>query len=121
MKSNKRSGFTLIGFIFMLIIGLFFAYVAMKLIPMYLEYHALVTTLNTLAAEPESSKLSPWRIRERIVRSLWVSYASDNIGREHIRIIRKKGVQVRVAYEVRNSMIGNIDVVGSFDKTVTLR
>ena len=121
MKINRRSGFTLIGFIFALIIGLFFAYGAMRIIPMYLEYHAVVQALNNIAAEPESSKLSPWRIRERIIRSLYVSYASDNVRKEHIRITRSRGVQVRVVYEVRKPLMGNLDIVGSFDKSVTLR
>jgi hypothetical protein len=121
MKSNKRSGFTLLGFIFALIIGLFFAYIAMRLIPMYLEYHALNQAMNNIAAAPEGSKLSPGRIRERIIRSLYVSYATDNIKKEHIRITRDRGVKVQVVYEVRKPMMGNIDVVGSFEKTVKLR
>jgi len=121
MKSNKRSGFTLIGFIFALIIGLFFAYVAMRLIPMYLEYHALTQAMNNIAAMPAGSQLTPGQIRERIIRSLYVSYSTNNIGKEHIRITKNKGVQVRVTYEVRKPMMGNIDVVGTFDNTVQLR
>jgi hypothetical protein len=55
------------------------------------------------------------------MRSLYVSYASDNIERNDIQIKRQDGVQVRVAYEVRRPMVANIDVVVSFDRTVTLR
>ncbi len=121
MKSNRRNGFTLLGFIFALIVTLFFVYIAMRLVPMYLEYHAVSQALNTIAAEPESSKLTPWRIRERIMRSLYVSYADNNVTKEHIRITKNKGVQVRVAYEVRKPMLGNIDIIGSFDKSVTLK
>jgi hypothetical protein len=54
--------------------------------------------------------------------SLWASYASNNIKNEHIRISKKSdGVNVRVAYEVREDFLGNIDLVGSFDRTVVLR
>ena len=121
MKSNKRRGFTLIGFIFALIIGLFFVYIGMRLVPMYLEYQAVVSALNVLAKEPDSSKLSPYRIKERIVRSLYVSYATDNVTKNHIHITKKNGVHVRVTYEVRKPFMGNIDVVGSFNKSVKLR
>jgi hypothetical protein len=121
MKRTNPRGFTLIGFLFALVITLFFAYCGMRVIPMYLEYHAVVQALNTLASEPESSKLPPYKIRQRIISSLYISYAGDNVTRDHIRITKSKGVQVRVAYEVRKPMLGNIDIIGSFDKSVTLR
>lgn len=51
MKSTQR-GMTLIGFIFILIIAGFFAYMAMKLVPAYAEYMGVVKTVKETAAEP---------------------------------------------------------------------
>ena len=31
------------------------------------------------------------------------------------------GVNVRVAYEIRKPFLGNIDIIGSFDKSVVLK
>jgi hypothetical protein len=54
--------------------------------------------------------------------SLWASYASQNIKEKDMRISKKDGaVVVRVAYEVRKEFLGNIDIIGSFDRTVELR
>jgi hypothetical protein len=54
--------------------------------------------------------------------SLWASYASNNIKDKHVRISKTgEGVRVRVAYEVRKPFLGNIDIIGSFDKSVLLR
>ncbi len=41
MNIHKQRGLTLIGFLFVLVLGLFFAYTGMKIIPSYLEYNAL--------------------------------------------------------------------------------
>jgi hypothetical protein len=65
--------------------------------------------------------MDPSRIRNNIMNSLWVSYASDSIKRENIRISRSDGVRVRVVYEVRKTWIGNLDLIAHFDKTVTLK
>ena len=61
-------------------------------------------------------------IKRSIQNSLWASYASNNIKPEHIRISKKSGgVNVRVAYEIRKPFLGNIDIIGSFDKSVVLK
>jgi len=121
MNIRKHSGLTLLGFLIVLSLSLFFAYTGMKTIPSYLEYNALLNALKTLQNDPEAADLAPSKIRDRIQRSLWVSYASNNIRDEHIRISRDDGVQIRVAYEVRKTWIGNIDLMLHFDKTVKLR
>ena len=122
MKIRNHSGLTLIGFLIVLVITLFFAYAAMRVVPMYLEYHALGNALELLQKDPASSSLPPSKIKQKIQMSLWASYASNNIKDEHVRISKKSdGVNVRVVYEVRKPFLGNIDIIGHFDKSVVLR
>lgn len=122
MKIRNQNGLTLLGFLIVLVIGLFFAYATMRVLPMYLEYHALVNAMNGLVSDPQSKTLPPDKIRRKITTSLWASYASNNIKREHMRISKKtNGVNVTVKYEIRESFLGNIDIIGSFENTVVLR
>ena len=122
MKIRRESGLTLLGFLIVLAVTLFFAYAGMRVIPMYLEYYALRNALELLQDDPASSTLSPAKIKQKIQMSLWASYASDNIKDEHVRISKTSdGVRVRVAYEVRKPFLGNIDIIGKFDRSVTLR
>lgn len=122
MKIRNHSGLTLIGFLIVLVVTLFFAYAAMRVVPMYLEYHALGNALELLQKDPTSSSLPPSKIKQKIQMSLWASYSSDNIKDEHVRISKKSdGVNVRVVYEVRKPFLGNIDIIGHFDKSVVLR
>ena len=122
MKIRKQNGLTLIGFLITLSIGLFFAYAAMRLTPMYLEYYSLIGALEKLENDPSSKAMAPRQIKQSIQDSLWVSYSDDNIEAKHIRISKKSGgVVVRVAYEVRKPFLGNVDIIGSFDRSVVLR
>lgn len=122
MNIRRNSGLTLIGFLIVLSVTLFFAYAAMRLVPMYLEYHALGNALELLQKDPGSSNMTPAKIKQKIQMSLWASYASDNIKDEHVRISKtNEGVRVRVAYEVRKPFLGNIDIIGKFDTAVVLR
>ncbi len=121
-KIRKNKGLTLIGFLIVLVVVLFFAYAGMRVIPMYLEYNALIGAMNKLENDPMAKSKSPSQIKDSIQRSLWVSYASNNIKNNNIRISKTTdGIKVRVAYEIREDFLGNIDIVGSFDRTVVLR
>ena len=123
IKSNfrKQRGLTLISFGIVLAAGLFFAYTGMKIIPVYLEYNALLNALQLVQEDPGAADMAPSQIKNKIINSLWVSYASDNIRREHIHLSRSQGIKIQVVYDVRKTWIGNIDLILHFDKTVTLR
>ena len=121
MNIHKQRGLTLIGFVLVLVLVVFFAYGAMRIVPLYLEYHALINAMNTLEEDPRAVKMSPTQIKNKLINSLWVNYATDNIQRKHMKVTRKNGLQVRVAYEVRRDFIGNVDLILSFDRTVLLR
>ena len=121
MKIRKQRGLTLVGFGIVLVLVVFFAYTAMRLVPLYLEYHALINAMNTLEEDPRAAKMSPTQIKNKLINSLWVNYATDNIQRKHMKVTRKNGLQVRVTYEVRRDFIGNVDLILSFDRSVHLK
>lgn len=121
MSIRKQRGLTLTGFGMVLVLVVFFSYAAMRIVPLYLEYQALISAMSTLENDPRAVKMSPAQIKNKLINSLWVNYATDNIQRKHMRVTRKNGLQVRVAYEVRREFVGNIDLILSFDRTVKLR
>ena len=122
MNIRKENGLTLLGFLIALAVALFFAYAGMRVVPMYLEYHALGNALTKLEDDPSAKNMTPQKIKQSIQTSLWASYASNNIKPEHIRISKKSGgVNVQVSYEIREEFLGNIDIIGSFDKSVMLK
>jgi hypothetical protein len=122
MNARKHGGLTLIGFLIVLVVTMFFIYCGMRVIPMYLEYNALKSAMATLQANPSAKTMTPAQMKERIERSLWSSYASNNINRSHMHVSRKTGgISIRVAYSVKKPFLGNISIIGEFDHTVVVR
>jgi len=113
MKRTQR-GMTLIGFIIVLALVGFFAYIAMKLVPMYSEYYAVKQALKGLQQEPGIANRDPAKIQDLFFRRLYISYA-ENVKPENVKIERVDGGwNMSVDYEVRKPLMANLDVVGKF-------
>jgi len=120
MKIYKQRGITLIGFIIVLSFAIFISFIGMKIGPIYMEYYSVVSAMNGVASERGSANFSPYDIRVKVLNRLYVSYSAENVKEQHIKLTRKNGVHLRIAYEVRKPVIGNLDVVAKFDKSVRL-
>lgn len=119
MKRTQR-GITLLGFIIVLAVVGFLAYVGMKLFPMYSEYYSVKAALKGLANESGVAASDPARIQDLFFRRLYISY-SENVKPQNVKIRRAdNGWLIDVQYEVRRPLIGNLDVVGKFHATQTL-
>jgi hypothetical protein len=117
---RTQSGMTLIAFVIVLAVVGLFAYVAMKLVPMYSEYYAVKQALKGLASEPGIADRDPAKIQDLFFRRLYISYAED-VKPEHVKITRvDNGWKMDVNYEVRKPMIANLDVVGKYSASENL-
>lgn len=120
MNVRKHQGLSLIGFLLVLVMALFLAFLAMRITPIYLEYYSVVSAMNGVASERGSAQYSPFDIKAKVLNRLYVSYTDGNVGEENIRVVRRNGVQLRVTYEVRKPIFGNLDIIASFDEYVQL-
>ena len=117
---RTQGGMTLIGFVIVLGVIGFFAYIAMRLVPMYSEYYADKQALKGLEAEPGIANRDPAKIQDLFFRRLYISYA-ENVKPANVEIERiESGWEMHVVYEVRKPLVGNLDVVGKFDVTERL-
>lgn len=121
MKS-KQSGLTLIGFLIVMAVVAFFAFMAMKLLPSYSEYLGVVKSMNQIATEGATGK-SLDSIRRDLIRSMDFQYVADaTIKPSDITIARDAGgtSQLRVAYNKQIPFIYNISFLLHFEKNVSL-
>jgi len=116
---SKPRGMTLIGFLIVLILVLFVAYLGMKIAPIYLNHYSVVDAMKQLAREPGVASMSEGRIRDRLSRKFTTSYV-NHINARDVRIERSTQVNVIAEYEVREDLIGNMDVVISFKRVQPL-
>jgi hypothetical protein len=117
---RKQSGMTLIGFLVVLAVVGFAAYIGMKLFPMYQEYHTVRSIMKSLAAEPGIGDMDPHKIQTLISRRLSIDYV-DNVKSSDFKFERMEGGWLmKIDYEVRRPLVGNLDIVGKFDRTQAL-
>ncbi|MCC4606586.1 MULTISPECIES: DUF4845 domain-containing protein [Xanthomonas] len=112
---RKQSGMTLTSFVVVLAVVGFGLYIGMKLFPMYQEYYSVRTAMKGLAKEPGSANMDPSKLQDLFFRRLYINY-SENVKKEDVKFERVDGGwRMKVNYEVRRELIGNLDIVGKFD------
>ena len=121
MRSQVK-GITLIGFAIGLCVLVFFAYLAMRLIPMYAEYMGVVKTMEMERKEPGAAQKSLEEIRRDMSLKFTTQYVDDASVPPSAIMLKKEasGATLRVAYEKRVPFMYNIDLIGKFDKSVNL-
>ncbi|MDN5924058.1 MAG: DUF4845 domain-containing protein [Xanthomonadales bacterium] len=120
---KKQSGMTLIGFIFILIIAAFFALMAMRLVPSYVEYFGVVKAMNALAAEPGSAQMSLAKVRRDLDFKASFQYVDDNTlgGNQTVKLDHANGkANLVVDYNKKIPFLYNISFLVHFAKTVPL-
>ena len=122
--SNRKQmrGITLIGFLFLLAIVGFFGYMAMRLVPIYVEYMGVVKSMEQVRAEPNSRNMSPEEVRRSLQFKFNTQYVDDDaIPPEAIQILRQGGSStLRIRYERRVPFVHNLELLATFDKSVSL-
>ncbi len=112
---RKQSGMTLTSFVVVLAVVGFGLYLGMKLFPMYQEYYAVSTSMKGLANEAGSADMDPSKLQDMFFKRLDIN-SSESVKRENIKFERiESGWRMKVNYEVRRELIGNLDIVGKFD------
>lgn len=116
---KMQRGITFIGFLMVLVVVGFFAYAAMRLVPVYTEYFSVVKAMKAVAGEVGVANKQPGDIRVMLLRHFDISYV-DSVRPNDIRISRDRNPSINIRYEVRKPFVSNIDLVISFDHSETL-
>jgi len=117
-KWHHQKGMTAIGW--MLVLGLiaFFTLITLRMVPLYLEFGKVASTLESLKEQPNITQLTKSEII-KIVRKRFDVNDVDNVDPKRIKISKDKGVmKVGINYERREHLVGNVDIVAIFDKHV---
>ena len=119
MKSiHRQRGMTPIGWVLVFLLIAFFALIALKLVPIYLKSFSVGSVISDLKNEPGISAMTSREITSIVMKRLDVNMVTD-VGADDI-YVEKVGDTMTISadYEVRKSMLGNVDIVVSFDKSV---
>lgn len=116
---RRQNGLTFLSTLLLLVVIGFFAYLAIKLVPIYLEYFNVTSSLNSLASE-QSQGLTRTELRESLMKRLQVNDVK-HVDRRNIKIQREAGGHVvSVEYDVQEKFYGNVYLLISFNESVTI-
>lgn len=111
---SKQRGLTMFGFLFVAIVLVMIAMLAMKLVPAYIEFFSVKKILATMGQESELRSKSNAEIRSDFSRRAGVGYVTV-VKPEDITIDRRGGVPVISAdYAFRTKLVGNVSLVVDF-------
>jgi len=117
-KWHHQKGMTAIGWLLVLGLIAFFTLITLRLIPGYLEFAKVTSVLESLQDEPGITRKPKTEISKMITKRFDV----NDIYKVNPKLVKiekgKDGLKVSIHYERREHLLGNIDVVTTFEKQV---
>lgn len=113
---NRQGGMSFIGLLTVIILIISMALLAMKMVPVYLRNHTIRNVIEGMKDVPGVSQMSSRKIKQLVLRRLDINsvYDFDN---STLSVQKVQGHHViKAEYEVRQDVIGNVDIVMSFNE-----
>ena len=118
---GRQSGITLLGFLMGLIVVGIFAFVGMRLFPVYTEYMSVKGDMQEIADQPNSSKQGLAEVRKALEKRFYISYVENVNIKDNVSLTKVGNINVlKIAYEVRKPMAYNLDFVAKFEHSVEM-
>jgi len=117
---KRQRGMTGLGWLTVLFLIGFFAMLGFRLVPIYLENYSVKTVIKSFEEEPLITQQSKKKIHSMVMTRLNTNGVRD-IKRDMVKVDKKPGiVNINVEYFVRKPVVGNIEVIVSFNEEIEL-
>lgn len=119
-RRSQQTGMTAIGWLIILSMVGFFVLIALKLVPIYLEYNSARKILKSLPDVSGIERMGADNVRSTIEKMLDVNMLDEShVNRNHYLIKKVDGdFTVTLKYDRREHIMGNVDVIVSFEDSV---
>lgn len=118
---HRQAGMTALGLVFLLTFIALFAFAALRLTPVYLNYMKIVGVIDGVVSEFEGQNANGSAVRRSIGRRFDV----ESVSEINVRDIKVSpvdgGLQVSAVYDHATPFISNISFSVHFDKTEIVR
>jgi len=115
MKKNQR-GVTGLGWLIILSLVAFFAFLGLKLFPIFMENFNIKSALSSLKKESNIERESPKKIKQLLLRKLDINDVK-NVKSRDIKINKRDGILfVNIQYSVKQPLTGPLSLLAEFDE-----
>lgn len=81
-QARAQRGMTVIGMLLLLIVISFVALIAMKVVPMYIQYFSIKATIESIRKEPQLAQMSQQDIQNSIQKRFDTGYVNNITARD---------------------------------------
>ena len=107
---------TMLSWIIVLAILVFFILIGIKMIPTYVENYSIKQVLKTMERDRNVRKMSAGEMKKSFIKRLKINSVYE-FDRNAIKIKKEKfGTRFSVAYEVRKPVAGNVSILMEFSE-----
>ena len=119
-RKNTQTGMTALGMMILISFIGAMALLAMKIVPIYLDYSSIDGTLMTLKDDPTIATMSRSEITKSIQKRFDIGFI-ESLKAEQIKMTERGGeLTLDLDYEDRRNIVANLDVIVHFKKTYTV-
>lgn len=123
MKQQRRGrqrGMTVIGMLLVMIVVAFVALIGMKVVPMYVQYYSIKSTIESIRKEPQVAQMTPMEIQNAIQKRFDIGYV-DNISARDLKIRNERSGRVLdLIYQDERSLFYGLYVVLKVNESIPL-
>jgi hypothetical protein len=115
----RQHGMTMISWMLVLGIAVFFILIGVKMVPTYLENYSIKQVLLNMEQDRSVRKMTPRQMTDSFFKRIKINGVYE-FDRKWITIKKAKdGTRFAVDYEIRKPVAGNVSIVMAFSDAVT--
>ncbi|HCK81711.1 MAG TPA: DUF4845 domain-containing protein [Candidatus Competibacter sp.] len=119
-RADRQRGMTVIGMLLLIVAIAFVALVGMKVIPMYIQYYSIKSTIESIRKEPQLAQMSTLDIQNAIQKRFDIGYV-NNINARDLKIRNERnGRVIDLVYNDERELFYKLFVVLKVNEAVPL-
>ena len=119
-RGGRQRGITVIGMLLLIIVLAFAALIAMKVVPMYIQYYTIKSTIESIRKEPLVAQMSVTDIQNAIQKRFDIGYV-ENITARNLKIRQDRGGRVLdLVYDDERELFYGLHVVLKVNEAIPL-
>lgn len=118
--ANRQKGMTMLSWLVVLGILVFFVLIGIKMVPTYLENYSIKQVLANMENDRKVRTMSAGEMKKAFMKRLKINSVYE-FDRNSIKIKKEKfGTKFSVDYEIRKPVAGNVSIVMEFSESAMI-
>lgn len=118
--ANRQKGMTMLSWLVVLGILVFFVVIGIKMVPTYLENYSIKQVLANMENDRKVRTMSAGEMKKAFMKRLKINSVYE-FDRNSIKIKKEKfGTKFSVDYEIRKPVAGNVSIVMEFSESAMI-